>query len=165
MVIASDTEILDKVWGSLVSIADPEIPAISIVDLGIVESVDLRGDEVTVVCLPTFVSCPALDVIRRDVEGAITRIGLKPDVKFVMSPAWTTDRITPEGRRKLLDYGLVPPSRSDNGKVGLALISPGRCPYCGSGDTILESPFGPTLCRATCYCRSCRNPYERFKPV
>lgn len=155
----------DAVWSLLRHVKDPEIPAISIVDLGIVEHVDVEATRVEVMCLPTFVGCPALDVIRKDIEAALRSAGAEARVRFVLNPAWTTDRITPEGRRRLQEYGLAPPAPAPNGDVHLTLLTPGRCPYCGSADTVLESPFGPTLCRATCYCRSCRNPFEQFKPV
>lgn len=153
----------DTVMRALEGVADPEIPAVSVIDLGIVESVKIDGRKVEVTCLPTFVGCPALDAIAQDITTALTEIGAEAAVKFVFQPPWTSARVTPEGRRKLEEYGLAPPSGSK--QVSLTLLSPGRCPYCGSGDTVLESPFGPTACRATCYCRACRNPYERFKDV
>lgn len=151
------------VYEVLGRVADPEIPAVSVLDLGIIEGVRVVGDAVEVTCLPTFVGCPALDVIREDIEAALDAIGTRPTVKFVYQPPWTTDRITDEGKRKLEEYGLAPPDRKP--QVSLTLLSPGRCPYCGSTETVLESPFGPTACRATCYCSACRNPYEKFKPV
>lgn len=150
----------ELVWEALATVADPEIPAVSVVDLGIVDGFQLEGDLVRVTCLPTFVGCPALDAIREDIGKALTQIGATPEVTFVYSPPWTTERITEDGRRKLEEYGLAPP-----GSRTLTLLSPGRCPFCGSGDTVLESPFGPTACRATCYCRACRNPYEKFKEI
>lgn len=151
---------------ALAKVADPEIPAVSVLDLGIVDDVRLEGDDVEVTCLPTFVGCPALEEIREDIEAALAALGLRPSVRFVYHPPWTTDRITPEGRRKLEEYGLAPPAgRTPSGAVALTLLAAGRCPYCGSTDTVLESPFGPTACRAICYCRSCRNPFEQFKPV
>lgn len=153
----------ETVMRALEGVADPEIPAVSVIDLGIVESVDIDGRRVEVTCLPTFVGCPALDAIAQDITAALIAIGADPEVKFVFQPPWTSARVTEEGRRKLEEYGLAPPSGSK--QVSLTLLSPGRCPYCGSTDTVLESPFGPTACRATCYCRACRNPYERFKDV
>lgn len=149
----------------LANVADPEIPAVSVVDLGIIEDVRIEGNEVEVTCLPTFVGCPALDVIKEDIEEALEKAGARPIVRFVHKPAWTSDRITEAGKRKLAEYGLAPPGRSTPTRVPLKLLASGECPYCGSRDTVLESPFGPTACRATCYCRSCRNPFEQFKPV
>ncbi|HVE75294.1 MAG TPA: 1,2-phenylacetyl-CoA epoxidase subunit PaaD [Actinomycetota bacterium] len=157
---------LARVYELLREVSDPEIPAISIVDLGLIEDVEVGDDNVVhVTCLPTFVGCPALEAIREDIEDAIRAAGAMAEVKFVFDPPWTTDRISEEGLAKLEDYGLAPPSRSRPGAVSLTLMSPGSCPFCGSRDTVLESPFGPTACRATCYCRSCRNPYEKFKEI
>lgn len=169
-----------RVWEALAEVADPEIPAVSIIDLGIVKDVHVDEDRVEVTCLPTFVGCPALEIIQEDIESAVRKIGGVPDVRFVHQPPWSTERITDEGRRKLRDYGLAPPHSGDpmpesgslaessgpsSFSVRVTLLSPGECPYCGSRDTVMENPFGPTLCRATCYCRSCRNPFEKFKRV
>ncbi|MEO7803077.1 MAG: 1,2-phenylacetyl-CoA epoxidase subunit PaaD [Actinomycetota bacterium] len=151
------------VYEALSGVADPEIPAVSVLDLGIIEEVKVVGDDVEVTCLPTFVGCPALDVIREDIETALTSIGAHGTVKFIYKPPWTTDRITDEGKRKLEEYGLAPPGPRPH--LALTVLSPGRCPYCGSSETVVESPFGPTACRATCYCNACRNPYEKFKSV
>lgn len=148
---------------ALAEVADPEIPSVSVVDLGMIEQVQITPDRVIVTCLPTFVGCPAIDLIRADIESALRDLGVIPEVRFVNSPPWTSERVTDEGRRKLTEYGLSPPS--PRGQVPVSLLTAGSCPYCGSGDTVLESPFGPTACRSTCYCRSCRNPYERFKDV
>lgn len=153
------------VRSALAGVADPEIPAISVLELGLISSIEVEADRVKIECLPTFVGCPALDVIREDIEQALIAIGAKPVVTFVYSPPWTSDRITPEGREKLHAYGLAPPSSTRSTSVELLILSSGECPYCGSKDTVLESPFGPTACRSICYCRSCRNPYERFKNV
>lgn len=156
---------LREVWGALARVMDPEIPTVSVVDLGIVDEVRVEDDRVEIICLPTFVGCPALEIMREDIEHSILELRLRPEVRFTYDPPWTTDRITPHGRRKLEEYGLAPPSGKSSGSVRMTLLTPGRCPYCGSADTVLESPFGPTLCRATCYCRACRNPFEKFKQV
>jgi ring-1,2-phenylacetyl-CoA epoxidase subunit PaaD len=150
-------------------VRDPEIPPISIVDLGIVERVRVQDDAIEVDLLPTFAGCPALDVIREDVETAVREVAGDTEVRvaFVYSPPWTSDRITPAGRESLRSYGLTPPGE---GPVVVPLASLSRpegtvaCPFCGSRDTVLESAFGPTLCRTTHFCRECRNPFEGFKP-
>jgi ring-1,2-phenylacetyl-CoA epoxidase subunit PaaD len=157
------------VWEALSDVRDPEIPPVSITDLGIVEGVRVDEAGVDVELLPTFAGCPALDVIREDVERAVAGVagGRAVRVRFVYSPPWTSDRITPEGREAMRSYGLTPPGQ---GRVFLPLASltAGRggatCPFCGSEETTLESAFGPTLCRSTHFCRSCRNPFEAFKP-
>lgn len=154
-----------QVMEVLEGVKDPEIPAVSVLDLGIVEKIQIEGTNVTVTCLPTFVGCPALDMIREDIESALQKMGATAEVNFVFQPPWTSDRISEEGKRKLQEYGLAPPAPQSGVGVALTLMTPGKCPYCGSTDTVLESPFGPTACRATCYCHSCRNPFEQFKQV
>jgi ring-1,2-phenylacetyl-CoA epoxidase subunit PaaD len=158
------------IWDALAAVRDPEIPPISIIDLGIVERVVVTDDAVEVELLPTFVGCPALDVIRDEAEGAVRRaVGDRMvAVRFVFKPPWTSDRITPAGREALRTYGLTPPGERATPFVPLASLrrteTGGTCPFCGSDDTMLESSFGPTLCRATHFCRACRNPFESFKP-
>ncbi|HEX9774170.1 MAG TPA: 1,2-phenylacetyl-CoA epoxidase subunit PaaD [Actinomycetota bacterium] len=146
-----------SVRAALASVMDPEIPAISIVDLGIVERVAIAGESVEIDLLPTFSGCPALDAIKDDVERAARAAapGTKVVVRFVLSPAWTTDRMTDQGRAALGSFGIAPP-----------LLRVGRkpaCPYCGSTRTHEESAFGPTLCRTIRYCDECKNPFEGFK--
>ena len=156
------------VWNALAAVRDPEIPPISITDLGVVERVAVTDDGVEIELLPTFAGCPALDVIREDVERAVREVAGERAVRvrFVYSPPWTSDRITPAGREALRGYGLTPPGA---GGVFLPLASLARpegtvsCPFCGSEETVLESAFGPTLCRSTHFCRACRNPFEGFK--
>jgi ring-1,2-phenylacetyl-CoA epoxidase subunit PaaD len=164
-----------EVWRALAEVHDPEIPPLSITDLGIVERVEVRDDEILVDLLPTFAGCPALDVIRAEAEAAVRTVAEDRTigVAFVLSVPWTSDRITPEGREALRRYGLTPPGE---GGYRLPVIPLGElhrrepegpgavCPYCGSTQTVLESAFGPTLCRSTHFCRSCRNPFEAFKP-
>jgi ring-1,2-phenylacetyl-CoA epoxidase subunit PaaD len=165
-------ELEREVWVALSDVHDPEIPPCSITDLGIVERVEVTHGSVEVDLLPTFAGCPALDVIREDVEEAIGRLahGRNVLVRFVYSTPWTSDRITSDGHRALQEYGVTPPGRSHGGRVVIPLASlerktgTVRCPFCGSGETVLESAFGPTLCRSTHFCRSCRNPFEAFKP-
>lgn len=173
MVSARTGTVEAAVREALATVHDPEIPPCSIVDLGIVEDVRVRDGAVEVDLLPTFAGCPALDVIRRDAEAAVR--GVAGDravrVEFVLTKAWTSDRITPAGREALRSYGVTPPSSDRPGAVFVPLASLGRgraitvaCPFCGSEQTVLESAFGPTLCRSTHYCRACRNPFEAFKP-
>jgi ring-1,2-phenylacetyl-CoA epoxidase subunit PaaD len=162
------------VWRALSAVHDPEIPPLSITDLGMVEQVHVDDERIEVVLLPTFAGCPALDVIREETERAVSAAapGRTARVRFGLSPPWTSDRITPEGREALRRYGLAPPGE---GGYRLPVIPLGElhrrepaepgavCPFCGSRETVLESAFGPTLCRTTHFCRSCRNPFEAFK--
>jgi len=166
-----DERVERDVWAALAGVDDPEIPPCSITDLGIVEGVRVSDEAVEVDLLPTFAGCPALDVIRQDAEAALRAVADERDVRvrFVFTPPWTSARITEAGRRALTAYGVTPPGESGKGPVLVPLASLSRsegtrCPFCGSRDTALESAFGPTLCRATHYCRACRNPFEAFKP-
>jgi len=168
---ADQRESLERdVWATLAGVRDPEIPPCSITELGIVERVAVTDDAVEVDLLPTFAGCPALDVIRQDVEAAVraSADGRDVRVRFVFNPPWTSDRITAEGHLALRSYGITPPGVS-LGPVVIPLASLARsegmtCPFCGSRETVLESAFGPTLCRTIHFCRACRNPFEGFKP-
>jgi len=156
------------VWEALAGVPDPEIPAVSVVDMGMVGDVDVHGDEVAVQILPTFTGCPAIPVIRADVIAAIEDVPgvARVAVDFSFDPPWTTDRITPDGRRKLKEFGLAPPTGEGPVLItNIGLPAFAVCPFCGSKDTINENAFGPTPCRALYYCKSCRNPFEQFKPV
>jgi ring-1,2-phenylacetyl-CoA epoxidase subunit PaaD len=156
------------VWAALESVMDPEIPAVSVVDMGMIEQVDVVDGRAVVVVLPTFSGCPAISVIKRDVADAVGAVeGVdQVQVKTTYSPPWTTDRITPEGRAKLKEFGLAPPTGTGPVLVTeIGLPSVARCPFCGSTNTHNENPFGPTPCRALYYCNDCKNPFEQFKPV
>ncbi|MBI3749584.1 MAG: phenylacetate-CoA oxygenase subunit PaaJ [Chloroflexi bacterium] len=154
------------VRGALAEVADPEIPVVSIVDLGLVEEVDVAADAIRVVLLPTFVGCPALELIRSAVETRLGDFHRRLDVRFEYRVPWTSDRITDAGRRKLRAAGFAPPGAVVLGApVRVQLGAPQPCPHCGSVRTVLESAFGPTQCRAIYHCTACRQPFEAFKPV
>lgn len=142
------------VWSILRGVVDPEIPTVSIVDLGLVHRVGVDV-AVHVELLPTFVACPALDVIRDAVTSALAVVGRPVEVTFTFEIPWTTDRLTDAGRTGLRKAGIAPPA--DPADV--------RCPHCGAADVTMSSAFGPTLCRSLFYCRRCRQPFEAFKPV
>jgi len=154
------------VRAALAEVADPEIPVVSIVDLGMVEDVRVGADGIHVVLLPTFVGCPALDVIRSAVELRLRDFDRAVDVRFEYHVPWTSDRITPDGHHKLRASGFAPPApvQADS-PVLVQLMTPVDCPNCGSDRTVLESAFGPTQCRAIYHCTACRQPFEAFKPV
>lgn len=149
-------EIETAVRDALAGVKDPEIPVCTIEDLGLIERVAVTKNAVEVTLLPTFVGCPALEEIRRDAEAAARDAapGLDVTVRFSLEKPWTTDRITDQGREALRTFGISPPV--------FQIKMP--CPNCGSLDTTLEAPFGPTPCRTIRYCNSCRNPFEGFKP-
>jgi ring-1,2-phenylacetyl-CoA epoxidase subunit PaaD len=157
----------EQVWAALAEVPDPEIPVISVVDLGVVRDVRVEEGRVHVEFTPTFLGCPALEVMRKQMEARIAQLGAEPEVEVVLDDSWSTDRITPEGREKLRAAGFAPPApRSPDGPQLVQLQSNGfRCPYCGSRDTTLENIFGPTPCRSLRYCRDCRQPFEQFKTI
>jgi ring-1,2-phenylacetyl-CoA epoxidase subunit PaaD len=155
-----------RAWQALATVADPEIPVLSVVDMGMIVGVRCEAGRVVVDLTPTFAGCPALETISGNIAMALAREGLgEARVNLVYDPPWSSDRISEEGRRKLLEFGLAPPARDCGGAVDEAMIAAAACPYCGSSDTVLESIFGPTLCRAIHYCNACRQSFEQFKPV
>jgi ring-1,2-phenylacetyl-CoA epoxidase subunit PaaD len=155
-----------EVWEALAEIPDPEIPVISVVDLGVVRDVRVDEERVHVEFTPTFLGCPALEVMRDAMAARIAELGAEPEVEVVLDDSWSTDRITPEGREKLRAAGFAPPTPRGEGTTLVQLQSNGfRCPYCGSRDTALENIFGPTPCRSLRYCRECKQPFEQFKTI
>jgi ring-1,2-phenylacetyl-CoA epoxidase subunit PaaD len=157
----------DEIWAALAEIPDPEIPAVSLVDLGVVRDVQVEGRQVRVGFTPTFLGCPALDAMREAMAAKIAELGAEPEIAIVQDDAWSSDRITPKGREKLRRAGLAPPAPRRGSAPTLLQLQHGsfRCPYCGSGDTALENIFGPTPCRSIRYCKSCRQPFEQFKTL
>lgn len=145
------------IWDALAEIEDPELP-VAITDLGMVRSVTVEGAQVQVLLIPTFIGCPALEVIQKRVRQRLLGLAGVEEavVRFVYDEPWTLDRLTPAARARLAAHGLSVPRAS--------LAEPAECPFCGSANTVLENPFGATLCRAIYYCRDCRNPIERFRP-
>jgi ring-1,2-phenylacetyl-CoA epoxidase subunit PaaD len=157
----------ERVWETLAGIPDPEIPVISLVDLGVVRGVEVMDGHVRIDFTPTFLGCPALEVMRDRMAAAVRDLGAEPDVRVVTDEPWTTDRITPAGREKLREAGFAPPAPREPRQPTLVQLQKGafRCPYCGSTETKLENIFGPTPCRSIRYCTSCRQPFEQFKTI
>uniref|UniRef100_UPI00336554FF 1,2-phenylacetyl-CoA epoxidase subunit PaaD n=1 Tax=Variovorax jilinensis TaxID=3053513 RepID=UPI00336554FF len=153
------------------TVLDPEVPALSVRDLGIVRDVVEQGEALEIVLTPTYSGCPATEVIEHDVLEAIARAGLGPaSVRLQRAPAWTTDWISAEGRRKLKDYGIAPPGpAAPDGTVPIRFfgrrVDAVACPRCGSSNTERLSAFGATACKAMYRCVSCREPFEHFKPI
>ncbi len=157
-----------RIWDALAGIADPEIPAISLVDLGVIGSVDVDSARVRVELLPTFIGCPALGVMQERITDALTELALAPrvEVEVTFDPPWTSERITPYGRERLRLSGFAPPVLATAGDLDeLTVLTIAECPYCGSRNTTIENPFGPTLCRSIFHCADCRQPFEQFKRV
>jgi len=157
----------EQVWAALEEIPDPEIPVISLVDLGVIRDVAVDGAQVRIEFTPTFLGCPALEVMKRALEVKVTELGADPDVAVIQDDSWSTDRITAAGREKLREAGFAPPAPRAAGAPTLVELRSAvfRCPYCGSTDTKLENVFGPTPCRSLRYCASCRQPFEQFKTI
>jgi len=149
-------------------VMDPEVPVISVVELGIVRDVTVEGDSVRVTVTPTYSGCPAMRVIEDDIRSALVAAGAGDvEVKTTYSPAWTTDWIGAEAREKLRAFGIAPPGPAP--ATDLVTLTrrqaPVACPYCGSSDTRLQSEFGSTACKAIHVCNSCRQPFDEFKAI
>lgn len=145
------------------SVCDPEIPVLTIADLGVLRDVRMVGDRVEVLITPTYSGCPAMHMITREIEGALARAGIADArVRTVLSPPWTSDWLSEAGRRKLLAFGIAPPAA---GSAPRALFDtdPVACPRCGSADTELLAAFGSTSCKALWRCKACREPFDAFK--
>ncbi|WP_152926099.1 1,2-phenylacetyl-CoA epoxidase subunit PaaD [Microbacterium sp. GCS4] len=152
-------------WGIAAAVPDPEVPVLTIEDLGVLRSVRVNGSAVHVDITPTYSGCPAMDTIRDDVVLALTAAGYSPvDVSLVLSPAWTTDWMSDAGKQKLERFGIAPPTgRAAVGSGPIRLALSVRCPQCGSLDTREVSRFGSTSCKALYECRACLEPFDHFK--
>jgi ring-1,2-phenylacetyl-CoA epoxidase subunit PaaD len=155
------------VRAALADVADPEIPVVSIVDLGMIGEVHADARRIRVEILPTFVGCPAVEMIRAAVCDRLATLapGADIDVDVSFAQPWTSDRITARGRQALRESGFGPPVAAARGDGPISLSAPVPCPYCGSRRTVLENAFGPTACRSIRYCTDCRQPFEQFKTV
>jgi ring-1,2-phenylacetyl-CoA epoxidase subunit PaaD len=162
--MVTDEAILEAVG----EVADPEVPVLTIADLGVLRGVRHEGDEVVVTITPTYSGCPAMDLIRHEVELTLRSLNVDGRVETVLSPAWTTEWMSDRGKAKLTEYGIAPPqhlhgaARAD-GAVMLRLSV--RCPLCGSPDTAELSRFGSTSCKALWRCNSCKEPFDHFKAI
>jgi ring-1,2-phenylacetyl-CoA epoxidase subunit PaaD len=156
-----------QVWEAFEEIPDPEIPVVSLVDLGVIRSIDVSDGHVRVEFTPTFLGCPALEAMKHALEAKVSELGAEPDVQVVQDDSWSTDKITPAGREKLRAAGFAPPPPREASAPKLVQLqaSVHRCPYCGSTETKLENIFGPTPCRSLRWCASCRQPFEQFKTI
>ena len=157
-----------RVLALLDEVMDPEVPVLSVVELGIVRDVEVAGDAVTVLVTPTYSGCPAIQVIEEEILAALARGGYADArVRTSFSPPWTTDWIGDEAKAKLRAYGIAPPDRARVEElVPLLRRAPAvECPYCGSTRTELRSEFGSTACKATLYCTECQQPFEQFKAI
>lgn len=155
----------DKAWLAASAVPDPEIPCVTVADLGILRSVEMIDGVAVARLTPTYSGCPAVNAIELAVEAALLEAGFTPRIERVMSPAWTTDWITPEGREKLRDYGIAPPEKASSSIRSLFGEVDVACPKCGSRETERVSEFGSTACKALYRCLSCREPFDYFKCI
>jgi ring-1,2-phenylacetyl-CoA epoxidase subunit PaaD len=157
----------EQVWEALGEIPDPEIPVISLVELGVIRGVEIEDGRVRVDFTPTFLGCPALEVMQTAMAERIRELGAEPEVRVLTDDSWSTDRITPKGREKLREAGFAPPAPREAGAPTLVQLQSQafHCPYCSSTDTKLDNIFGPTPCRSLRYCNACRQPFEQFKTI
>jgi ring-1,2-phenylacetyl-CoA epoxidase subunit PaaD len=155
----------DRIRAELALIADPEIPVLSLVELGVIGAVEVDGQAIRVALRPTFAGCPALHVMRAEIEARLGQLGATSVVvDLALDPPWSTDDLTPEARTKLRAFGLAP-APTPIVRLEDVLAAPRRCPRCDSTDTAVRNEFGPTPCRTIHYCRTCRQPFEGMKPV
>jgi ring-1,2-phenylacetyl-CoA epoxidase subunit PaaD len=168
---AAGSSRVEHAWAVLATVLDPEVPVVSVVDLGIVRTVTDEGDALAVVVTPTYSGCPATEVIEASIVAALDDAGLGP-IRILMqrAPAWTSDWISAEGKARLLGYGIAPPGPVDLAQ-GAPLrfvpraVAPLACPRCESSDTERLAAFGSTACKALWRCRACGEPFEHFKPI
>ena len=148
-----------EVWSILSEVCDPEIPVLTIMDLGVLRKVAVRDDEVEVTITPTYSGCPAMDAISMDIKMRLLEAGYKKiKIISVLDPAWTTDWMSEDGKRKLREYGIAPPPRLRDKESAVLL-----CPQCGSSHTKLVSEFGSTACKSLCQCLDCLEFFDHFK--
>ncbi|WP_257958490.1 1,2-phenylacetyl-CoA epoxidase subunit PaaD [Bacillus sp. V3-13] len=152
-----------RVLKALYFVKDPEINTLSIIELGMLEQLEVRDNKVKIRLLPTFMGCPALDIIKNNIEKAIAELSdqIEVDVQFIYHPPWTSARVSEAGRQKLKEFGIAPPPKVFGADGSWSV----NCPYCDSEYTSMDNLFGPTACRSILYCKSCKNPFEAMKPV
>ncbi len=154
-----------QIWKLLEQVKDPEIPVLSLVDLGVITQVTVVAEDVRIEMTPTFVGCPAMEYMKSEVEGVLKNHGIKnAEVKITFKKPWSSDLISEKGKATLKKYGLAPPP-SNKLFTDLEILETAICPRCDGSNTELKSPFGPTLCRALYYCHDCKEAFEQFKPL
>jgi ring-1,2-phenylacetyl-CoA epoxidase subunit PaaD len=161
--IQNDADLRQRAWDAAAEVVDPEIPVLTIADLGVLRDVTVHDGCVEVAITPTYSGCPAMNMIALEIELALQRRGISdPRVRTVLSPAWTTDWMSEDGRRKLKEYGIAPPLAASGRRALFGELAV-ACPQCGSSDTEVLSEFGSTSCKALWRCKSCREPFDYFK--
>jgi ring-1,2-phenylacetyl-CoA epoxidase subunit PaaD len=154
----------EKILHILETVKDPEIPVLSLIDLGVITDVVVNQKSVLVKMTPTFVGCPAMDYMKAEVEAVLQQNGFIPTVQITFEKPWSSDLISEKGKAALKKYGLAPPP-SNKVFTDLEILETAICPRCDGENTEMKSPFGPTLCRALFYCHDCKEAFEQFKPL
>ena len=154
-----------RAWAAAAAVPDPEVPCVTVADLGILRNVTIEDGVAVAYVTPTYSGCPAVLAIELAVEAALLNAGFEARIERVMTPAWTTDWITPEGCEKLRAYGIAPPVKGSNSKMALFGETVINCPRCGSSETQKVSEFGSTACKAHYTCKACAEPFDYFKCI
>jgi ring-1,2-phenylacetyl-CoA epoxidase subunit PaaD len=166
MVTESTGITVPQVWQALEAVKDPELPLVSVVEMGIVRAVQVEGNTALVKMTPTFSGCPALEVMHREIEAGVRALGFTHViVETVLDPPWSSDWIADSAREKLKNLGIAPPVRHHGNLIPVAFLDVATCPRCGSTNTVLKNAFGPTLCKSVWYCHTCQDGFEQFKPL
>jgi len=156
----------EAIWKALDEVKDPEIPVISLVEMGIVRAVDVDGSAISVTITPTFSGCPALHVMEQDIEARLRLLGATAvSINITLHPAWSSDWISDEAREKLRQFGIAPPPKHGGQLADVAFFETAVCPRCSSTRSTLKNSFGSTLCRMIWVCNDCQEPFEQFKPL
>jgi ring-1,2-phenylacetyl-CoA epoxidase subunit PaaD len=153
------------IWLALERVKDPEIPVLSLVDMAMISKVELNNDKCFIYFTPTFVGCPALDMMKRDIKTEVELLGIATEVVVDMNTTWSSDKMSAEAKTKLEKFGIAPPVTIDDSELTQDALDRVRCPHCHSTDTTLRSAFGSTLCRAIRFCFACKQGFEQFKPI
>jgi ring-1,2-phenylacetyl-CoA epoxidase subunit PaaD len=156
----------EQVLQWLEEVKDPEIPVLSLIDLGVITEVDVTGEKVRVEMTPTFVGCPAIDYMRNEVVSVLKNHGVpEPEVNVTLKKSWSSDHISEKGKAALKAFGLAPPPGLKGLIQDIEILEHAACPRCNGTNTVMRSPFGPTLCRSLHFCNDCREAFEQFKPL
>lgn len=160
------TRTADDIYKLLEEVKDPEIPVLSLVDLGVITNVEVEGINVSIEMTPTFVGCPAIDMMKSEIVEVLQRNGIeKVNILVTFRKPWTSDSISEKGKAALKKFGLAPPPSAQNLFTDIDILEHVPCPRCSGTDTVLKNPFGPTLCRSIHYCNTCKEAFEQFKPL
>lgn len=156
----------EEILAILEEVKDPEIPVISLVDLGVITNITIQDEQVDITMTPTFIGCPAIDYMKQDISDVLNKHGINQhSVTVSLKDSWNSDKVTEKGKKALKAFGLAPPPVHNNLIEDLDILEHAECPNCDSTNTTLKSPFGPTLCRSLHHCNNCGEAFESFKPI